>query len=586
MFIKIKKMIILKKHFSLLFMLSALVLIFTQCSTVGEQHAQYIPNEALAVAAVDLKKLYSKANFQQIKNSTGFKQWKASMEEENELFNDLFLANLNDPLASGINFGKKVFVYTYSGGGLFSSNTGIIAAMSNQAKFENTLKQTNKKLKIQASENGYKFAEIGKHEAVGWNKNVIIYISPQSDNKKSDRPSARSYLTGFFTLEKSNSLISNKNFRSFLGKPNDVAVWYSLDAAKKTMTAALKFYRYSRNDQKILDEILNFSNSYIHYDLNFKRGKVVFSSRYHLNKRLQKFHKETHGKNLNSKLLSQMSQKNLLGFVGLAWNFKGIYDWLKRVEGFEQEFDKNAQKAGLSPDDLLEALQGELMMTVTGFEKFKIREKGSRYGDYLTNMLEKHDVDEKKLAEFRERLGKIPDKIRISYAPEVTAILSFKNAKVTTHLMNSLAERFSFETVKNQTYHQIKLAKLPVYLGIRKNQMILSNQEKIIQQMLAPSPATVTSSALNKEATQYTSYAYLNLNFDKYSKNTQKNLKEQLGAQFGKLQEGLSLFEDLKAQSKDFSAQMVLTLSNKKDNSLETILNTLLNGVSLITMAD
>lgn len=579
-----------RKHSLSLFVTFAVMLVVcSACSPSNGPHAKYIPKEALAVAAINGQQIYLKSNFRSIKKSWGFKKWKAGLVMQGSYLNDFVLTQLDNPLQSGIDFRKKIFIYTYTNrGGVLNANTGLVAAISNQSKFEEMLMHQNKKLTIEMAKGGYRYVQVNKHEVIGWNHEVMVYVklSTTKKTKQHKRVNPRNDLHHFFTLTKENSLLNNQNFRHFLNKKNDVSLWYSLPTAKKVMTTALKFYRYSNNDQQILDEIFNFKDSYLHYDLNFEKGKVVFDSQYHLNKRLQKFYKETYGQQLSPAFLAQLSNKPLLGFMGFAWNFKGLYDWLQRVEGFEQSFEKVAAEAKLSPQEFLNTLQGEFAVAVTGFEKFTIREKGSPYGEYLTTILEKHEVDKKKLAEFRERLSKIPDKIRTTYAPAITAILSFKNDKIPSQALGLLAKYVKMKPVKGQTYHQFNWMKQAMFIGSYKNQLFLSNQQQNLLQALKQPHNDQQIPKNIRNALSHSSYAYLNLDFEKYPKNSQKHIKKRLRRDFEKVQSGLSLFEELKAQSKGFKGHLELSLSNKQSNSLEVVLNTLFNGVEVITLAN
>ena len=561
---------------------------FTRCTQPQDNHAQYIPKEALAVFSIDLKQLYQKGNLKSLKNSAGFKKWKANLMEENDQMNDLILENLNDPTLSGLNLQKKVFVYTYSGGGVFSSNTGVVAAMQNADNFEKMLKLSNKDAEIKKNEKGYKYVELGKYEAVGWNDQVMMYIKSEAGGFGQRKGlSARSYLYSFFNLDPDNSLVTNKNFSEFLTKNNDLSVWYSLQAAKKDLTAALNMYRYSSRDQQILDEMLNFQDSYIQYTLNFEKGRLLLNTQYDLNKNLKKFYKETYGQTLSKELLSRIPHKQLLGFMGFSWNLKGLFNWMKRVEGIEQAFEKQAEEMGLSADDLLKALQGEMVLAMTGFEKFEIKEKRSRYGDYLNQMLADHDVDAKKLADFRKRLSEIPREVRTTYAPEMVGIVSFKSDLIPKKITETLRIFLSASKVDGKPYYQFELVDMPFFVAAQKQQLMVSNREKLLEQMLNKgNSGQLPDDKMVKEATKYNNYMYMNLSFDKFPKNTQQNIKNQLQGKFGKLQENLSLFESFKARGKDYEARMELNLSDKNTNSLEVILRTVFNGVDMITLAE
>ncbi|HAS46110.1 MAG TPA: hypothetical protein DCS93_36855 [Microscillaceae bacterium] len=580
-------MIIRKNNLLWWVLVFGLLSIFTKCTQPQDNHAQYIPKEALAVFSIDLKQLYQKGNLKSLKNSAGFKKWKANLMEENDQMNDLILENLNDPTLSGLNLQKKVFVYTYSGGGVFSSNTGVVAAMQNARNFEKMLKLSNKDIEIKKNEKGYQYVELGKYEAVGWNDQVMMYIKSEGGFGRRKGLSARSYLYSFFNLDPENSLVTNQNFSKFLTKNNDLSVWYSLQAAKKDMTAALNMYRYSSRDQQILDEILNFQNSYIQYTLNFEKGRLLFNTQYELNKNLKKFYKETYGQNLSKELLSRIPHKQLLGFMGFSWNFKGLFNWIKRVEGVEQAFEKQAKEMGLSADDLLKTLQGEIVLAMTGFEKFEIKEKGSRYGDYLNQMLADHDVDAKKLADFRKRLSEIPRKVRTTYAPEMLGIVSFKSDLIPQKITETLQILLSANKVEGKSYYQFELAEMPFFIAAQKQQLMVSNREKLLEQMLNNEVnGKLPDDKMVKEATKYNNYMYMNLSFDKFPKSTQQNIKDQLQGKFGKLQENLSLFESFKAKGKDYKISMELNLSDKSRNSLELILRTVFNGVDMITLAE
>ena len=580
-------MIIRKQNLLGWVMALGVAFLFTKCTQPQDNHAKYIPKQALAVFSVDLQQLYKKGNLKSLKNSAGFKKWKAELLEEDDEMNDLVLENLNDPAKIGLDFQKKIFFYTYSGGGAFSPNIGLVAAMQNADNFEKTLKLADKDVEIKKDKEGYSYVEKDKYSAIGWNDQVMIMIKSEEGSGVRSRLRARSYLHSFFNLDDENSLTTNKNFSKFLAKDNDFSVWYSLQSAKKGMTSALSAYRYSSRDQQLLDEILDFQDSYVHYSLNFEKGQVLFDIQYDLNKNLQKFYKGTYGKNLSKALLSRIPHDQLLGFMGFSWNFKGLFDWLKRVEGVEEAFEKQAKEIDLSADELLEALQGELVIAMTGFEKFEIEEKKSPYGDYLNQMLEEQDVDPDQLADFRKRLDEIPRKVRTTYAPEMLGIVSFKSDMIPKKIMETLKIFASANKVEDKPYYQIELVDMPFFIVAQKQQLMVSNREKLLEQMLDKGKSgRLADNKMIREATNYNNYMYMNLSFDKFPKSTQQNIKDQLQGKFGKLQESLSLFENFKARGKDYQARMELNLSDKSKNSLEVILRTVFNGVDMITVAE
>ena len=105
-------MIIRKQNLLGWVMALGVAFLFTKCTQPQDNHAKYIPKQALAVFSVDLQQLYKKGNLKSLKNSAGFKKWKAELLEEDDEMNDLVLENLNDPAKIGLDFQKKIFFYT------------------------------------------------------------------------------------------------------------------------------------------------------------------------------------------------------------------------------------------------------------------------------------------------------------------------------------------------------------------------------------------------------------------------------------------------------------------------------------------
>ncbi|WP_299458737.1 DUF4836 family protein [uncultured Microscilla sp.] len=580
-------MVILKIHIQSLLLLTFTCVFFIQCSPTSEPQTHYIPVEATMVGVIDLKQLYFKADFKQVQSTVGFKKWQTTILSANKDLGSILLDNLQNPFASGINFERKVFVFDYPTNYLINTNRGILVALNSASKFEHMVRKWSKKLVIQTGKEDFKWVELEENLALGWNKKVAMLMISAPDFKMNlvGKPlGASAYLKKFFSLPAEKSLSKNRNFQAFIRKDNDLALWYNLEAVKQQMTVALKTSKYSKNDQQVLDEIFNFSDAYIHYELNFEKGKVRATAHYDLNDHLKKFYNKTYGKTLSPRLLAKLHHHKPIGFLGFSWNFSGLYDWLKRVEDVEQQFEKTAKSMKFTSQELLDALQGELMLAVTGYEKFEVKEKGSPYGDYLTKMLKKHEVGEKKLEDFRKRLDEIPAKVRVKPAPELVAVLSVKNSQVAQQLLKLLGQYTKLTPRKS--YHQFQWMELTMYVAVRANHLVMSNQEKLVQNFWSKPQKPEHLGGLYKEATQYTGFGYFNFNFDEYSQSTQQHIKQQVGTKFGKLQEVLNLFDHIKAHNKGFDAEIELVMSNKKENSLTTLLNGVFNDAAMVVLAE
>jgi hypothetical protein len=573
------------KYFSPFLWCTLLSALLMQCTQPGKLQTRYIPAEATTVAFIDFEQLYFKVDLNEIQYFGVLDKWRRLLANENSGLGKVLLESLQNPFDSGIDFGRKVYAFDCPAKADNYNYRGMVVALSNAEEFEEMVGNWSNNVTIQKGENDLKWAMVEPNIAVGWNKKVaMLLISPMGVGRKIDQTKISGSLQKFFSLSATQSLGGNQNLQRFIKKGNDVALWYNLEAVKQGMTTALQTTQYADSDQQVLNEILDFSGSYIHYQLNFEQGKVVASTHYDLNQHLQKFYTQTYGKNLSPELLAKIYQYQPMGVLGASWNLSGIYSWLKRVEGVEQQFSKIAQTMGLSPQALLEALQGEFALAMTGYDTFEVKEKGSRYGDYLTKMLEKHKVSEKKLNEFRKRLSEIPAKIKQTQAPEWLAIIQVQKAKVAQELIKLLGQYTTLKAQKN--YHQLEWQGMNLYVGTRANRLMVSNRAQLVESLWhnEQNPAQVPK--VYQNATRYQGFGYFNLNFDTYPNATRQAMKQKLGKKLGKTQEVLSLFDHVQAQSQGFDAKVELMMTNKEANSLNTILNVVLNGVSMIALAE
>lgn len=572
-------MIILKKYLPLSLLFSLVAMLCMRCTKPGKLQTRYIPAEATSVGFIDFEQLYFKVDLNEIQYFGVLDKWRRLLLNESSGLGKILLESLQNPFDTGIDFGRKVFAFDCPAQAPNGNYRGMVVALSNAEEFEEMVNNWSKNVAIKKGKKGLKWAMLEKNIAIGWNKKVAMLLVAAGQNKPAKVALS---LQKFFSLEAKQSLSQNQNLQKFIRKGNDVALWYSLEAVKKRMTTALQMTRYSNSDQQVLNEIFDFSDAYIHYMLNFEQGKVKASTHYDFNDHLKKFYKQTYGKDLSPALLTQVYGYKPLGTLAFSWNLNGIYDWLKRVEGVEQQFAQTAQEIGLSSQEFLTALQGEFALAMTGYEKIEVKEKGSRYGDYLTKMLKKHRVDQKKLDEFKERLSKIPPKIKIVTAPEWFAIIQVKNAHIVPQLIKLLGQYMPLTHQK--IYHQFEFMGQTLYISSRANRLMVSNQAKLAKSIWHNEQHPPKLPLLYQNALQYQGFGYLNLNFDDYPDASRQNMKEKFGESFRKTQEILSLFDHVEAQSKGFDAQVELIMRNQRVNSLNTIVNVVLNGVSMLAV--
>ncbi len=357
----------MKSFFRLTFTICTAALLFSSCSKKSEE-GKMIPKNAMFVAHLDTKSLREKLPWDDIKQTSWYKQVYADTATE-----DWMKKLLVDPDNSGIDLdGGLVFFAVKSGD---DGEFVFEGHVKNKKDFE----QFNKNLDPAATaktEGELTMLTLKGKSVVAWNDKNFVYAvnknslgkkysfpgNDEDNNSTSMAPGADATMTlssvckGLFSLKPDSSLEKDEKFADLLKEKGDVHAWVNSEEIMKNSPAmgALGMLK--------LDVFLK--NNISTYTVNFDNGKIEVKQKGYAGKEFTDFLKKYKGGNINTDMIKTIPSQDVLGVLAMNFQPEGIKELIK-LTGMDGFLNMYTGQMGFNLDDFVKANKGDITLAVS-----------------------------------------------------------------------------------------------------------------------------------------------------------------------------------------------------------------------------
>lgn len=278
----------MRKSITLIIIAIIATALMTSCNKESKLEEK-IPAETITVFKVNtadiLKDLSYDNLVEEIHKMESYKNTMDNLDdEERALLEEI----LNDPAASGIQFKTSLygFFYPYEKEEQEGFMAGVIAAVKG-SDFDEFLHEMDEVGGLDMEFNQHDDFQYIKYynSAIGWNNDIAVYLGSMNHIYTESESHIMAELERLFSLEKQESLISNKDFGDFSKNAQDFNMWFALDLDAD-------YYPYMIFDIKPFMDytgIDDLSGNYMHMYTEIRKDGIVSSSELRVNKEVQNF---------------------------------------------------------------------------------------------------------------------------------------------------------------------------------------------------------------------------------------------------------------------------------------------------------
>ncbi|MFM2268335.1 MAG: hypothetical protein RL757_1776 [Bacteroidota bacterium] len=296
--------------------------------------AVFIPRESQQVTAFNLQNMMQKADFEAIKQMEFYKAMTAESEKENPILAEI----LKNPAQSGIDFSKNMYMVTEKGMPM------LYISISNMSAFEKMVKE------VPISKNGVKVVR-NADGFVAWKSDLaILGISAKTDAEEDAALDASFDAEKLFNVKADQSMASNPKFAELMSSKHDMVSYMSLENLGELMGTRLPI---GKSELK---------SSYVSGFGDFENGQMVGKSEFNIAPSLTKDFGIMFKNNVKTDFSKYLTDPNLAFACTFALDTKGIKQILQENSGLEAMLD--SKERGFSIDDILKAIDGDMMLSV------------------------------------------------------------------------------------------------------------------------------------------------------------------------------------------------------------------------------
>jgi len=326
---------------------------------------QYVPASSSSVTSVNLERLMKKADFDQVKNMEFYEELLRQAKEENACL----AAIMADPYSSGVDLTKNIYIASeISEENLEDSKGAITFTLADVSAFETTLGKAE--IPDAEARTGFKWIELNRNGGVAYNDGIGMIVFSSKRNQD-----LAAYAQSIMETTPETSISQNSDLQDLLGQDHDLLSWTSLDAIGKNPDV-----KFGTSMAGIPAEALegNTIRSYA----DFLNGEVVSESNFFLKKELTRDVDLLFKNEVKTDFSPFIPGENNLFAFAAALDVEGLNQVLKERPQFKGFADYQLKEYGLSLDDLVATLQGDLMLSAYG-------ERSAMNGIFATKLKDK-----------------------------------------------------------------------------------------------------------------------------------------------------------------------------------------------------
>jgi len=512
-----------------------------------------VPKDTPGVIILDTKSFIKKGELDEISDTKVFKLFIKLLKEENKKLAKYLGKIVDDPKLTGIDFRSDVVAFPYIDNTDIEDSAFVLAfGIRDENDFKDFTDEiidlSNTDLKLEEEDN-YSFYAINRDVILGWDDSKALFIGGSGD--------LEDILENLLELKRSESIVSNKDFKKFSRKKGDLSLWFSTDnniiqQFIKAGSAGDIYYGLYDDlfyENNINDLIAGFVNFKLGMNLNFNDDNISLKTDLFFSQDAKDMIEKSGFSDVsfNKKLLNYFPKDNFAA-ASFAIDFENLIDFLPN---YDIIFDQLSR--GLEKETGLEIEINEILDGIGG--------------SFIVSLLDFNYADSYYRDDF------IPT---VSFAMDLNLTKSLQSSL--EYLVNLIPGVRGYND-----YFEIDADGIPIYLAFDRNALLLTNDKTSIRNFEDGgfrSSKSLKKSEISSDIIKSNSLIYLNLDLEDYP----DQLFRQLNFDGDDFDIFLPYIEDfaeslmIKADSESFEFIFKIK-ENKGENSLKTIISTIDNIV-------
>ena len=512
-----------------------------------------VPKDTPGVIILDTKSFIKKGELDEISDTKVFKLFIKLLKEENKKLAKYLGKIVDDPKLTGIDFRSDVVAFPYIDNTDIEDSAFVIAfGIRDENDFKDFTDEiidlSNTDLKLEEKDN-YSFYAINRDVILGWDDSKALFIGGSGD--------LEDILENLLELKRSESIVSNKDFKKFSRKKGDLSLWFSTDNniikqfIKAGSAGDIYYGLYDElfYENNINDLIAGFVNFKLGMNLNFNDDNISLKTDLFFNEDAKDMIEKSGFSDVsfNKKLLNYFPKDNFAA-ASFAIDFENLIDFLPN---YDIIFDQLSR--GLEKETGLEIEINEILDGIGG--------------SFIVSLLDFNYADSYYRDDF------IPT---VSFAMDLNLTKSLQSSL--EYLVNLIPGVRGYND-----YFEIDADGIPIYLAFDRNALLLTNDKTSIRNFEDGgfrSSKSLKKSEISSDIIKSNSLIYLNLDLEDYPDQLFRQLEFD-GDDFDIFLPYIEDFAEslmIKADSESFEFIFKIK-ENKGENSLKTIISTIDNIV-------
>ena len=512
-----------------------------------------VPKDTPGVIILDTKSFIKKGELDEISDTKVFKLFIKLLKEENKKLAKYLGEIADDPKLTGIDFRSDVVAFPYIDNTDIEDSAFVIAfGIRDENDFKDFTDEiidlSNTDLKLEEEDN-YSFYAINRDVILGWDDSKALFIGGSGD--------LEDILENLLELKRSESIVSNKDFKKFSRKKGDLSLWFSTDnniiqQFIKAGSAGDIYYGLYDDlfyENNINDFIAGFANFKLGMNLNFNDDNISLKTDLFFSQDAKDMIEKSGFSDVsfNKKLLNYFPKDNFAA-ASFAIDFENLIDFLPNYDIIFDQLSRGLEKeTGLEIEinEILDGIGGSFIVSLLDFN----------YADSY----------------YRDDFIPI-----VSFAMDLNLTKSLQSSL--EYLVNLIPGVRGYND-----YFEIDADGIPIYLAFDRNALLLTNDKTSIRNFEDGgfrSSKSLKKSEISSDIIKSNSLIYLNLDLEDYPDQLFRQLEFD-GDDFDIFLPYIEDFAEslmIKADSESFEFIFKIK-ENKGENSLKTIISTIDNIV-------
>jgi len=494
----------------------------------SEGQLKLIPKESIAVFTINFKSLSQKVDYDKIQKLSWYKEYQSqkAVRSTEQIFKDA----LKNPSISGINLLSNPYCAIILNKPEPMPAGLLVIKLSNSETFKSFIQKLSKDTKIK-NQGAIQTMKISPKLFLAFNNDYALFVANAEKNAESIAEKA-------FNQEE--NITSVEGFSDFQSEKKDMGAFINYAYMGDLMKGI---------NPQLAPQIANMYknlNMTLTSTLNFEDSKIAINAHtlYHDEATKAKY-KAIMKSGLSDEHLKCVSDKNILLFMGVAFNTDKLIALFKETEQIKKIIEEIKGEIGLSDTEINQMIGGEFSMAFIDFKPVK---KIKQVFDYETFQVKTDTVTEP--------------------TPIFTVTLSTSNKTA----VEKVIAKTQFPML-TQSLWQIPIPGMTMYLALTDKEVLLINDSLLATKFIKDKVlSTTVPEKLKSIASENSCSYYTNLNLKDYPESLTSLIKKATGVKYPKIEKGLSNFVDVVAKGSMDGCSVDINMTKSNQNSLMRIL--------------